>query len=400
MSEDSVEEMLALAERLRQTNGGELDESAIQAVSEATGVSIEYVRLAVMLRAEKERKSLVSTARAQYLQLGPDTRRYVFSGLAAVIAALLSVIGVRLDQFTSMVNQSEYGVFSMVSLVFVVLGVYNLSLAREARTATIAGAIFGGAYYFISAFSSMVMQVKGSYDPYMLLPFTVIGAFVGVGCYRLLERNRKKLGLRDPVKDRQDLLRQLVELQDKLHSGKQSMTFLSLDIVGSTRMKESADLLAIEFTFNEYHEFVDRIAQRYQGRVHSTAGDGIICAFTRPADAFNAAKNIQAALIELNTFRNKIGIPIVLRAGVHSGTVTMPDGDVTSVNFAHVIDMAAHIQKDCPAGGIAVSREAAAGIEGGLNSVGAGRIKVMETEAAIWAPKSRVALPAPVAEIA
>ena len=36
MSDDSVDQMLVLAERLREANGGALDESAILAVAEAT----------------------------------------------------------------------------------------------------------------------------------------------------------------------------------------------------------------------------------------------------------------------------------------------------------------------------------------------------------------------------
>lgn len=71
LNDDAVEEMLALAERLRASNGGQLDELAIQAVAEATGAPTEYVRLVVKVRAEKERRGLVSNMRAQYLSLDP-----------------------------------------------------------------------------------------------------------------------------------------------------------------------------------------------------------------------------------------------------------------------------------------------------------------------------------------
>ncbi len=396
MTEDSVEQMLALAERLREANGGELDESAIQAVSEATGAPIEYVRLAVKLRAEKEKKTKIGNLRAQFLTLGPETRRYVFSGIGAALGAMFSVVGTRMNQVTESANGSSYSILGMLGILCLGLAAYNISLARDSRTATMSGAIYGGGFYLMSALFSMILQVRAEFSEWMLIPFAVLGAVGAMLLFRLVEANRTKLGLKDPVKDRQDLLRQLVDLQDKLRSGEQSMTFACFDIVGSTRMKQTADALAIEFTFNEYHDFVERISRKYGGRVHSTAGDGIICAFENPSQAFGAAKNIQAGLIELNTFRNKIGTPIVLRAGIHSGNVVAPDAeDVTTVNFAHVIDMASHIQKVCPPGGIAVSSAAAAHLAGGFDAIGPDRARAMDHEAAIWLPKMPTSLPLP-----
>src|SRR5579884_327393 len=74
LSEDSVDQMLILAERLRAANGGELDESAMQAVSEATGAPLDYVRLAVKLRSERQKKNFLATLRTQFLTLEPHTR--------------------------------------------------------------------------------------------------------------------------------------------------------------------------------------------------------------------------------------------------------------------------------------------------------------------------------------
>jgi class 3 adenylate cyclase len=274
------------------------------------------------------------------------------------------------------------------------LAAYNISLARESRTAAVAGAIYGGGFYLMSALFSMILQVQAQFSEWVLIPFCLIGAVGALLLFKVVDANRSKLGLKDPVKDRQDLLRELVRLQEKLRSGEQSMTVATFDIVGSTKMKQVADPLAVEFTFNEYHDFVERISRKYGGTVHSTAGDGIICAFENPAQAFGAAKNVQAGLIELNTFRNKIGTPIVLRAGIHTGTVMVPDvEDVTSVNFAHVIDIASHIQKACPPGGIAVSSSAAAQLAGGFQAIGNERLTVMDVEAAVWIPKQPMALP-------
>jgi class 3 adenylate cyclase len=392
MTEDGVEQMLALAERLRASNGGMLDDSAVQAVAEATGAPVEYVRLAVKLRSEKETQSFLTKLRSQYLTLEPHTRRFVVSGASATMCALFDVAAAR-AQFSIQNDQnasSPGALFSIVSLVWLTLGLYNVCVTRDSKTGAATGAVFGASFFIARAMFQFALQMPASYsyNPSLIVLFTVFGALAGLGLQRMTDRYRKPLGLRDPLKERQDLLRQLVDLQDKLKSGEQSCTFLSVDIVGSTKMKANADPLAVEFTFNEYHNFVERTVKRYGGRVHSTAGDGVTAAFDHPSHAFGAARNIQAGLMELNAFRNKIGQPIELRQGIHTGTVVAPDAtDVTSLNFSHVIDVAAHFQKAAPVGGIAVSDPAGSFLPGGLASIGNERLLVSGVEGTVWIPK-------------
>ena len=392
ITDDGVEQMLVLAERLREANGGELDESAIQAVAEATGAPVEYVRLAVKLRAEKEKKSFLANLRSQYRLLEPHTRRYVLSGAAAASSALLLALDKLISQVTLSRLDSNYGIFAMLATITIALGIYNVVLSRDSKTAAFSGAVLSGGMFLMKAVFSLLFTIRANVDPIMFSVFSVIGAAGGIGVRQLANKYRNRLGLRDPAKERQDLLKQLNHLQDKLTSGRQYMTFLSVDIVGSTRMKESADPLAVEYTFGEYQEFVARITLKYGGRVHSTAGDGLICAFENPQHGFAAAKNIQAGIFELNAVRNRLGVPLVLRCGIHSGAVIAPQsGDVTSVNFSHVIDIASHLQKLAPSGGIAVSDAAISQIAGGAASVGTDRVQVMDVGASVWVPRQNAA---------
>lgn len=397
MTEDGVEQMLALAERLRASNGGMLDDSAVQAVAEATGAPVEYVRLAVKLRSEKETQSFLAKLRSQYLTLEPHTRRFVVSGAAATLCALFDVAAARAhwavqnDQNAA----SPGSLLSIVSLVWLTVGMYNACVTRDSKTGAAAGAIFGASFFTAHEMFNFILQLPASYSyqAALIVPFTLLSALAGLGLQRITDRYRKPLGLRDPLQERQDLLRQLVDLQEKLKSGEQSCTFLSVDIVGSTKMKANADPLAVEFTFNEYHNFVERTVKRYGGRIHSTAGDGVTAAFDHPSQAFGAARNIQAGLLELNAFRNKIGQPIELRQGIHTGTVVAPDAtDVTSLNFSHVIDVAAHFQKAAPVGGIAVSDPSSSYLPGGRSALGSERIAVSGVEGTVWLPKAAAAL--------
>ncbi|HEY0865926.1 MAG TPA: adenylate/guanylate cyclase domain-containing protein [Fimbriimonas sp.] len=394
MSDESVEQMIALAERLRSSNGGSLDDSAIAAISEATGAPTEYVRLAVKIRTEQRKDSALANLRAQYLTLEPDMRRYIQSGVLASACALLSVA-----ESWAQAQKSNYGVFGMFALVFLTLGIYNISLARGPRSAMVAGAVFGGGYFAMNAVFAALFHLSAQIESFMLIPFTILGAVAGIALQSFVTKYRPRLGLKDPVKERQELLRQMVDLQAKLKASEEHCTFVSLDIVGSTRMKELADPLAVEFTFNEYHHFVERVTAKHGGKIHSTAGDGIICSFEHPQQAFTATRNIQSGLIELNTFRNKIGVPIQLRAGIHTGTVmTAQAGDITSVNFAHVIDIAAHLQKAAPPGGIVISDAAAIYLPGGADSVGRERVCCSNVEGSVWSPRLLPPVPTPVPE--
>ncbi|MFZ4507806.1 MAG: adenylate/guanylate cyclase domain-containing protein [Fimbriimonas sp.] len=388
MTEDGVTQMLLLAERLREANGGTLDEAAISAVAEATGTSTEVVRVAVRLGPANRKRSKLEQIRAEYLALDPFVRSMVFSGVMGAVTALGYALQAKFGDVT-------YGLFGIVSLGAFALGLFNVAMSKDAKSSSFSGAVLGGLFFVCLALFSLVLRPPLLIYPAILIPCVFGGALVGFLLHGLGSRFRDAVGLKDPAKERQDLLKQLVDLQDKLRSGEQSITFLSVDIVGSTRMKTMADPLSVEFTFTEYHRFVETITQKHGGRVHSTAGDGVTAAFDHPQQAFAAARNIQTGIIELNTYRNKIGQPIVLRCGVHTGKVVTPQaGDITSVNFAHVIDISAHIQKQAPAGGIAVSDASAVHIQGGLQAIGTERIETDDVKGTIWVPR-RMAVPKP-----
>ncbi len=380
-----VQEMLLLAERLRQIHGGDLDDAAIQAVSEASGVPVEYVRLAVQRLADKKKTNIVQRFKTSFQALEPDTRRNVVSGAIGSTMGLLGTIG--------SVFGDQYGIFGIIAIIALFAGFWNVALSKDKRAGVISGALLGGAYFIGGAIFSFILRAKYNIEPMLLIPYTLIGAVMGLVLQSVVSANRNKLGLRDPQQERQELLQQLHDIQERLRTGDQTLAFLSLDIAGSTKMKEQADPLSVEFTFTEYHKFVEMGVRRYGGAIHSTAGDGVTCAFDHPHQAFAAARYIQAGLVELNTFRNRIGVPIRLRAGIHVGTVNVPPGqDITKVNFAHVIDVAAHLQKQCPIDGIAVSVDAASGLPGGPLAVGAQEIAVENVKARIWQPKAVAAM--------
>lgn len=381
LSDESVRHMLLLAERLREARGGELDDESIQAVAEATGAPVDYVRVVARLQPERKRRGLFHSLKSAFFTLEPDVRSAVLSALAATFSSFFHVAALL---------QTGAGAtfFDSVSLICLGLAAWSISLSRDTKTAALGGALYGGVSFVTLGLFAYILQANWSLPSFLLVLFLAGGALAGIAIHKIVARYRKKLGLQDPITERQELLRQLVNIQDRLRTGEQSATYVSVDVVGSTQIKAQSDPLSVEFTFNEYYLFLEMVAKRFQGRVHSTAGDGAILAFDHPQQAFAASRNLQTGIIELNTFRNKTGVPLALRVGLHTGTVVAPQaGDLTSLNFAHVIDVAAHLQKVCPTGGIVVSDAAAIHLPGGPTSVGVEKVRAAEVAGTIWMPR-------------
>lgn len=388
ISDDAIQEMLLLATRLREQSGGELDDSAILAVSEATGAPVDYVRLAVQaLPHEKKRQTILERIRTSFLTFDPSIRRYVMAAFTGTFIGFSLAL--------SDVTRDSSGLLSLLGLVGSFAALWNAAVARDSRIGAASGALAGAASFltfsfFLFCFNLIPGIHLNGLPPLLILMTSTMGAALGAIANLLFQGNRRKLGLKDPAAERHALLNQLLEIQDRLRSDEQFAAFLSVDIVGSTRLKSESDPLSVEFTFNEYHLYVETVCRKHGGRVHSTAGDGVTCYFDRPDNAFAAGKALLSGLFEFNAFRNRLGKDLELRAGLHSGSVLAPGRDLGSVNFAHVIDIASHLQKLAPSGCLAMSDQIAAYLPGGQTAVGSEKVESHDIRGVVWRPSAKV----------
>ncbi len=386
VSEDEIQEMLALARRLRDQSGGELDDDAILAVAEATGAPVDWVRLAIhSVPANAKKETIFDRLKSSYLAFSNDHRRLVLGSVVGLAAGV--------SMYVSTFTQDKGGFFSIVTIIAVLGALANAAASRSVKIAMTSGALAGAtaqlSFAFFLFLANMVVpsfRYSTGVAPFLL--WTVGGAFLASLVFGFFSRNRQKFGFQDAAADRHALIQQLMEIQSQLKSDEKFVTFLSVDMVGSTRIKAENDPLSVEFTFNEYHAFIQTVVQKNGGKIHSTAGDGVTAVFEDPRLAFQAGKSIQAGLFEFNSFRNKLAKPVELRAGIHTGNILAPGKDSTSVNFAHVIDIAAHMQKVSPVGCLAVSEKTAMYF-GGIGVVSEETVMVDEIKAAIWRPRMR-----------
>src|SRR5262249_43118169 len=213
----------------------------------------------------------------------------------------------------------------------------------------------------------------------IMAPTSFIGGVLGSRGARARNEREQNAALQD----RQELLRQFYQLHDQLIAGASQWTFLAVDVVGSTGLKSGSDPLAVEYTFHELDRYVAGTVERHGGRIHSTAGDGALSAFSHAASAFAAAQALQAGMPGFNATQNRLRQPGTPPAGGHSGSAVAPGGDIARVQFSDVLDRASHLQKAAPPGGIAISEEAArqVGVITGLSPLAE---PVDEARAYVW----------------
>lgn len=371
-----------LSDRIRVLVDAQSSEELLRRVADMTSASPESLRAAFDLLSEQREAKRTRWGRfiQQISQMSLPARRIVTSAFLGLQAGLLNIWG--------QVTGDPYGLAFIGGFAVVLLAIWNLAQARRRELGVVAGAVLGGAFIIGSAFFSFlfsqIFRTTFEFEGAKLLPFLLLGALVGFVCSALSDRILQLRLQHDPIKRREYLLRQLIELQEELKSGERSVTFLSVDVVGSTEMKSNADPLEVEYSFGEYTKYVIEVAAQFDGRLHSTAGDGILLVFDHPQAAFLASRRLHAGLIEFNAFKNRIGSPFQIRCGIHTGTVVAPAGDAGSVNYSHVIDIAAHVQKAAPAGGTAVSEDAAEYIPGGPKAIGKEEVDVHGKRVFLW----------------
>jgi class 3 adenylate cyclase len=141
------------------------------------------------------------------------------------------------------------------------------------------------------------------------------------------------------------MLRDYSEAQKILHQGKRHLAFLSIDVIGSTKMKIGEDKLVVEHAFTEYKKFVDRILKGNNVWKVAWTPDGIMCAFFSCEDATKAAQTVLSELPWFNDGVHKLRTPFDVRCGINTGEVIFPEEKNMEEISDEVVDVAGHMQK-------------------------------------------------------
>ena len=155
-------------------------------------------------------------------------------------------------------------------------------------------------------------------------------------------------GLRKVMEERVDL-EQRIE-RDFVRDG----TFLDVDIADSYGLKASEPRAERVFvSFERFRSYLGARIQQCSGRVLNSNGDEIMAFFDRAGDAVSCARALLLGMRDWNARENLLEREFRVRIGVHTGRSAV---DLASgVAYSPVLDIAGHLQKNAPIGGVLIS---------------------------------------------
>jgi len=150
----------------------------------------------------------------------------------------------------------------------------------------------------------------------------------------------------DSEEAREELVRKYREIEQALKEAKRKRcTFLSIDVVGSTQMKEGASDINITATFRAYEDLLKRTFLLNRAWKQAWTPDGVMICFLDRDKALASAKTILEKLELFNRRDNKLNTPFQIRSGMNEGDVAIFDDTNLEKVVDHVIDVAGHMQK-------------------------------------------------------
>ena len=156
--------------------------------------------------------------------------------------------------------------------------------------------------------------------------------------------------------ERSALLKRYREIEDALKGVEQKdCTFLSLDVVGSTAMKQGERDTSIAATFQAYEELVRRAFDQYGCWKQTWTPDGVMACFLDLELGVAAGQQILASLAQFNTEENQLRTQFKVRGGLNQGQVSIFEDSALEKVADHSIDVAGHMQKHAGDDGLQIA---------------------------------------------
>ncbi len=155
-------------------------------------------------------------------------------------------------------------------------------------------------------------------------------------------------GLRRVMEARVDLEARLE--RDFVRDG----SFLDVDIADSYGLKASESRAERVFvSFERFRGYVNERVNEHTGRILNSNGDEVMAFFTSADAAVRCARALLTALPVWNARENLLEREFRVRIGIHTGRSAV---DLASgVAYSPVLDVAGHLQKNAPVGGVLIS---------------------------------------------
>lgn len=159
-------------------------------------------------------------------------------------------------------------------------------------------------------------------------------------------------------KDREELLREFAEAKRQLDQMGRDLTFLAIDVIDSTGMKQGEEKGVVEHDFREYKRLVERAFAAFGCLKSAWTPDGVMACFTSVDAAVQAGSQVIEGLEHFNRSVKVMKRDFAVRCGVNSGFVYFDDSVPMEEMSDRVIDIAGHLQKQAPMNTVCVAKPA------------------------------------------
>ncbi len=144
---------------------------------------------------------------------------------------------------------------------------------------------------------------------------------------------------------RMSLLRDYAAAKRILGEVKKELAFLSVDVVGSTKMKVGEDKIVVEHAFTEYKKFLEHLFREYRAYKVAWTPDGAMSCFPSVEDASTMGRKLLVELDWFNRDVHQLRTEFHVRCGLNAGEVMVPDDKPLEEISDETIDVAGHLQK-------------------------------------------------------
>jgi class 3 adenylate cyclase len=324
----------------------------------------ELLDRAFQLQAKFDRERSADVGASPMSQVAEAFREHGQYPLVAVILALalgclrVAVISSVGEVVIRFIPFNWFFIFGLLYTFFVItVGYFAPSprLATAAMLLTLVGFTLPVGLPQRRGFGLTVLTDEIVSPRFWIVAALVFGASVVIGAVLKANRSemrRRRLNANDPS----TLAAEIVRTHWRLYGRQRSLVVLVVDVAGSTTMKAGADPGRVEYSFRAYQHLIAEVTRENHGKVVSTAGDGAVCSFADAASALSAARELQTRMSEFNAAENRLGTPFRVRIGIHAGETGV---DLAAAPFNQVIDVAAHVERVAPVGGIALTEAVA-----------------------------------------
>lgn len=144
---------------------------------------------------------------------------------------------------------------------------------------------------------------------------------------------------------REQVLEVYAQAKRILDGQRRTLSFLAVDVVNSTGMKQGEDPVLAERDFRHYRKLVETVIAAHGFLKAAWTPDGVMICFPALTDAIAAGQDLLRGLDKFNRETKSIKADFKVRCGINSGEVLYDEAVKMEEMSDGAIDLAGHMQK-------------------------------------------------------